>query len=624
MPKQTFTTRILLFLFIIIPIPLFLNLGIFTFFSFSEALDSTEQCFRAHATNLSLEIKKVLSFKKLFLERVANTISLKELTVPTQDQTFFPIVSSELSEVSDSFDLCLLDSKTGKVWAKNSNDPFVFNLSQKNSLRSKLFRYSGMTFITKVSDPQTQEKIPYIAIVEEIDTPKNGFTTSSLSGFLIAFQKLKTLQKELFQNITLSHGDILLVNHRGEILLSSSEFLPKELLLDSSTYTFESLVPDGPKITSKTPSSAIPIYTPKLMRHSNLVSAKIEGKYYLGFLLDKLPIENTYTLSLLPLSHFLLTTFRLPLIILFFYIITFSLMAFVLTRLNRKVSKPLQELTTCMEAAWKGNYNVRFEPDRYGYEVNDLGNVFNCTLLRLLISMEKADKERQANQSLRNELALLQTLKTTLLEPHYPFGSNIQKFTNKTSQLSQRGYFEGWVERKNSKTETHLIGALGYSTDKGLPSYLYALSAKSLFLAQADTTPKLEDIGSKVFSNLQDNLSPHHSVNFLIIDFCFKENSVTLSFFGETQPKVFVRKKASCEEVSLPSKHFLSPGDSLIVLNANENISLDISEEINPFLSDSLHPIQGESLMELFEDAASIRNLAEKKISIYQMSEHSI
>ncbi|WP_348664217.1 hypothetical protein [Chlamydiifrater volucris] len=620
MPKQTFTSRILLFLFIIIPIPLVLNLGIFTLFSFSESLDSTEQCFRTHATNLSLEIKKVLSFKKLFLERIANTIALKELTVSTQEQALFSTVSSELSEVSDSFELCLLDSKTGKVWAKNPNDPFVFNLSQKNSLRSKLFRYAGMTFITTISNAKSEEKIPYIVIVEEIDTPKNGFSTSSLSGFLISFQKLKNLQKELFQNITLSHGDILLVNHRGEILLSSSEFLPKELGFEYFPYTFESTVDGFPNIKSKDPSTAIPIYTPRLMKHSKLVATKIYGKHYLGFLLDKLPIENTYTLSLLPLSQFLLSTFRLPIIIITFYIITFSLMAFLLTRLNKKVSRPLQELTTCMEAAWKGNYNVRFEPDKYGYEVNDLGNVFNCTLLRLLISMEKADKEWRANQALRNELSLLQSLQISLLSSHYSFKDGIQKFSNKSDQLAQRGHFEGWIKRENSSSEPHLVGAIGYSADKGLPSYLYALSAKSLFLAEASTTSNIQEIGSKIFSNLQTLVSANHSVSFVIIDFDLKEKSVDLSFFGETQPKIFLRKNSTCKEISFSSKHVLSSEDAIIIVSASESFTVNLAEEIVPFLSDSLHPVRGNSLVELFEDAIKTKHLSETKISLYQMN----
>ncbi len=578
--RQTFTKRILFFLFLVIPIPLILNLVVLSVFSFSTVTTNLMQTLLTKSSDFGLEFEKKLSIHRLFLKRLASTFALKGQMV--NEKTFYAEAFSELQTLSDAeVSLCWLSPSEDRIYTKYSGQSFIQNLQQYPEIRKQLYQYAGKTGILTFPTPQPEH---FLVIVENIGTLNSS---GKNAGTLVAFYPMNSLKQDLIRSKYFEKEHICCVNQAGDVLFASAPFLTE--------CKFSAHLPNLPELSPQKPNVTIQ-FAPKTLHTPNLLSMQIQNKTYLGLLLNVLPIEGTYTLALVPYSTFIFQALLLPINVTLFYAIAFSLMIWVLSRFNKKLHTPIQELITCMEATWRGNYQLRYEPQPYGYEINELGNIFNITLLLLLNSKEKAEVELVSGSHLQKELDILSSLQQELLRPSFPSLDYLHFAIHPLQSKQLIGQFYGWQTTENS-----FLSVFGLTGDSGLPSYLYALSARSLFLTYASLYDSIEEIAKKTNETFYASIKGNDaSVSLTCMQYSVHTRTLSLFSIGETPPAVFLKHDQQWFHLFSPSTQTIFSGDILVLVTGDPLLSTILSElPINDLLQDSLHPLDSQNLSDL-------------------------
>lgn len=542
--KSSFTKRILFFLFLVIPVPLVLNLVMLTLFSYSAVKNDLLQSLYTRSANFSLEFEKKLLIHKVFLKRLTNSLSLKSYTTAAED--FYNEAFNEMLALPDeNFSICWITPTDHIIKTKNPRHPFIRYLKTHPELKTKLYRSIGKACLISIPNEH------FFVIVEDIEI----LNSSENAGLLVAYYPMSFLQKDITRP-TFNQESISCLNKHGEVLFSSDSNLQYK--------TFSSSLPDIPILASK--RSAIPFtLAPKFMNTPNLIHVSINGKGYFGLILNKLPIQGIFTLTLVPVSSFYKRIIILPLNVSSFYLLSFFFMGFIFSKINKRLNLPIQELTTCMEATWRGNHNIRYEPQPYGYEINELGNIFNCTLLLLLNSKEKAEIEYMSGSQLQKELSLLSILQDTLLTPPLPSLPQATVTVKKSQTRQLTGYFYGWKVLKDG-----FLGVIGLAGEVGLPSYLYALSARSLFLSYAHLFPSLEVIAEKTFQSFRATTEASISMVFIH----YEPSSISLINKGLSLTNLCLLRNGQRTSLILPTTQQIQPGDCLICAHNDEEVMI--------------------------------------------------
>lgn len=588
--RQTFTKRILLFLFLVIPAPLLLNLAVLSFFSFAAVKTAVVQDLHTRTMNFNLELEKKIAIHKIFLKRLAETLALKTLTT-TQD--FFTEAYSEMIALGDTdLSLCLLSSANDSIRTKNPRDPFIRYIKAHPEIRDKLIQNPGNASLVSISGYLDKEE-HYLVFAEPLPTTHED---SALAGWVIAFYSMQKLRNYLFQNPASRQTQLCFLNKQGELLFSDAASLQNG--------AFSLALAGYPQLSSS--HTTYPLEpSPKTFKSKELLQVTIQGKTFLGYLSSWQPIPHTYSLTLVPLSNCITQALRLPINVIVFYILAFSLMGWLLSCTSKRLNRPLQELTVSMESAWKGNHLVRYEPQPFGYEINELGNIFNCTLLLLLNVKEKAEIEYASGSLLQKELALLASLQDTLLGQRSDELPGGIFSLNRLKGEQQTGHFYGWVA---SPQKTSFLGVIGIAGDIGLPSYLYALSARSLFLTYASLGYSLRAIRDKTTQNFNETTEGNEaSISMVFLEYNPESRSLSMLSQGINPPSLFLKRKERL--LAIAEQQQIESGDILICLTGCPNISQSLTSlPIEALLKDPLAPLHSENFTEILTTMLKNKN----------------
>ncbi|EPP34528.1 putative regulator of sigma subunit [Chlamydia ibidis] len=587
--KQTFTKRIFLFLSLVIPIPLVLNLITLTLFSFSAAKNNLIQNLHTHATNFSLEFEKKLFIHKVFMKRLAHTLALKGYAHPNED--FYAQAYNEIQTLpTTDFSLCLMPSNGTSIKTRLPRHPFIQYLKAHPEFTQELQKKTGQALFLTLPNKSSEQ---YLVLVENIDLQNINIE----STLLIGFYNLSDLKKELFKSLSLNQEDICVIDKERNVIFSSNP------IFDAKD------VPNIAKSTTLEKSKNYPQISDLSSQEQDLISICINNKNYLGLFLHKLPVPDTYTLSLIPRSALLAKAIKLPLNVAFFYTIAFILMGIVLTKANRRLNQPVQELTICMEAAWRGDHDVRYEPQPDGYEINDLGNIFNCTLLQLLNLKEKAAIELASGDKLQKELAILESLQQALLNPPFPSFPGVRFISKHLQGRQLSGHFYGWKTIK----QTELIGAFGIAGDIGLPSYLYALSARSLFLAYADSNLPIEKISQSTFDSFENTTEGNEAqISMSFLHYNINDHQIYLTQKGTTPPAIFLKRENNLLRPPIHEHYNIHTNDILIFVTGSSDLIDQFSLlPIDSLLKDPLQPINSTNFVDSLIDLVTLQSKTE-------------
>ncbi len=108
----------------------------------------------------------------------------------------------------------------------------------------------------------------------------------------------------------------------------------------------------------------------------------------------------------------------IPLYLLYLAILILAVVVVMI--LGQSIARPFLKLSRLMEQVSRGNLNVKFVPQKMGYEMNLLGEIFNTTLLELENIISKAEEEHVKRVKYQRELDLGREVQKTLFPPIFP------------------------------------------------------------------------------------------------------------------------------------------------------------------------------------------------------------
>ncbi|MDN3507214.1 MAG: SpoIIE family protein phosphatase [Simkaniaceae bacterium] len=147
-----------------------------------------------------------------------------------------------------------------------------------------------------------------------------------------------------------------------------------------------------------------------------------------------------------------------------------------------RISKPFRQLQQVMGAVESGNYEAQYSPDRFGFEINDLGQNFNGMLSSLLQNMEKA-KELEIGRSVQNQLLPKEI-------PEFPglfIGSGFAPAKEVAGD-----FYDLFV-----RGEDELLIAVADGSGKGVSACFYSLLVRSMLRSHALAGEELKEIVQK-------------------------------------------------------------------------------------------------------------------------------
>ncbi|MGE3953608.1 MAG: PP2C family protein-serine/threonine phosphatase [Parachlamydiales bacterium] len=160
--------------------------------------------------------------------------------------------------------------------------------------------------------------------------------------------------------------------------------------------------------------------------------------------------------------------------------------------LTQKMGVPLGHLREVMQAVSQGDLSPRFDPKPMGFEINQIGLIFNETVESLSENMAKANAERIQRETFQKELDIGQQIQLSILphtKPTFP-GFDIGARYLPAKQVGGDFYDLFPIENKGRDVLLTVADASG----KGISACLYALLIRSMLRAYTVHGARLADI----------------------------------------------------------------------------------------------------------------------------------
>jgi sigma-B regulation protein RsbU (phosphoserine phosphatase) len=278
-------------------------------------------------------------------------------------------------------------------------------------------------------------------------------------GYLFAEIKLIDLVSKLNTTQTKTNGNVSIVDENFKIIASTNKNRINEELDFVSNFT-------------------------RKKRDKKIEVKKIEGvnhgyEFYYGGkkrFLTYISFPNTTAKIILtiPEENVLIALFKLfkeLSSLLLFILVIGGITSYLLTI---RFAKPLIQLKEVMEKVGHGNLDVRFIPDKVGFEINLLGKQFNEMCISLVNYIEEVKKERAFKEAYQKELQIGREIQKSLLpEGNIVFeGIETSIFFQPAKEVA--GDFYDWLI-KNDEIFLNIADGVG----KGISGCLYAFDLRS-------------------------------------------------------------------------------------------------------------------------------------------------
>lgn len=155
-----------------------------------------------------------------------------------------------------------------------------------------------------------------------------------------------------------------------------------------------------------------------------------------------------------------------------------------------RISRPLRQLYFVMDEVSHQNYQQRYQTDRYGFEINILGENFNHMITALLQNKERAENERVSREVLSKELQIGRSVQQELLPKQIPEFPGLSLGTGFQPAKEVAGDFYDLI----ALDEKHLFLAIADASDKGVSACLYSLIVRSMLRSHLMAGENLKEI----------------------------------------------------------------------------------------------------------------------------------
>lgn len=156
--------------------------------------------------------------------------------------------------------------------------------------------------------------------------------------------------------------------------------------------------------------------------------------------------------------------------------------------LTKRLSKPLRSLARMMRYVGKGELTKRFIPQRLGFEINDLGAIFNDTLDSLNEHIEVAHKERLEKETYEQELLIGEEVQSAILPKQLPEFAGVKIAARFIAAKEVGGDFYDFLPKEQ------LMISIADTSGKGISACLYSLSVRSMLRSYGEIHENLDVI----------------------------------------------------------------------------------------------------------------------------------
>ncbi len=146
--------------------------------------------------------------------------------------------------------------------------------------------------------------------------------------------------------------------------------------------------------------------------------------------------------------------------------------------LTQRMAVAWGRLGETMQRVSKGDLTARFVSDRMGFEINELGTIFNETIGSLTDQMAEAETERVQKETLHKELAIGREIQTAILPHERPSFPGLEVAARYRPARQVGGDFYDFYRR-----ESDLVLTVADAAGKGISACLYSLGLRSTLRA---------------------------------------------------------------------------------------------------------------------------------------------
>ena len=270
--------------------------------------------------------------------------------------------------------------------------------------------------------------------------------------------------------------------------------------------------------------------------------------------------------------------------------------------LTKKLSRPLKNLIRAMEGVGRGDLSRRFEPQKMGFEINTIGEIFNETVVSLNTNMEAVQKERVERETYEKELRIGEEVQQSILPKKVPKFPGLEMAARFIAAKEVGGDFYDFL------VKDRLMLSIADTSGKGISACLYSLSVRSMLRSYGEIHQEL-DLILKETNNLfcQDTGDTGVFVTAFVAFFDPKTKIFHYSNCGHF-PALHLKNDGTVEKLT-------TKGMALGVLPFDEVITsqtkLESGDQLILF-TDGIVEAHNEG-MELFGEKRLIASLQEKK-----------
>jgi len=226
-----------------------------------------------------------------------------------------------------------------------------------------------------------------------------------------------------------------------------------------------------------------------------------------------------------------------------FFLLVFVLGGSLVFLFVRKLAKPLRSLCATMEGIKEGAIHARYAPQRWGFEINAIGKVFNEMLDQILVGSHQIEEERTHRIRLAEELKLGQKIQASLLASPLPRIAGLEISAGSIPAQEVGGDFYDVFPLGNEKTLLAVADVAG----KGISACLFSLGLRSSLRALAANLDSLPDIVKKANELFSKDVGP--SSHFATLWIAILQPG-KLSFVSLGHPPVLLKRGSSVKELS--------------------------------------------------------------------------
>lgn len=157
---------------------------------------------------------------------------------------------------------------------------------------------------------------------------------------------------------------------------------------------------------------------------------------------------------------------------------------------TKRLTKPIQKLSQVMQQTSEGNLAVRFQDDFVGFEINELGHVYNQMIDSLLAESKAAEAEKVKKEQYLRELRLGREVQRNLFPKKMLTYPGVELAAMYVPAIEVGGdYYDLFLRKVDDHEE--LVLAIADASGKGVRACFYSLSVRNILRTYAKKYPNI-------------------------------------------------------------------------------------------------------------------------------------